>query len=128
MILMVVYNTTRLMNRIQSDDKASSRGRSLARSREGTSNGDAMDVDSAQTPQERLRSKSRVRDRAPTANRQATGFQTMGMASKAERLKKLDQRQMNRMARQGEADRHIAAAKPKHLYSGKRTVGKTNSR
>jgi len=120
------YDTSKIMDRVQTQDK--SRGRSLARSREATSNADAMDVDTPKTPQERLRSMSRVRDRAPTVNRQATGIRSLTMASKADRLKKLDQRMMNRMARQGEADRHIAAAMPKHLNSGKRTIGKTSSR
>lgn len=43
--------------------------------------------------------------------------------SLAERLAKLQRRERNRMARQGEADRHVAAAMPKHLYSGKRGFG-----
>lgn len=43
--------------------------------------------------------------------------------SQAERLAKLQRRERNRMARQGEADRHVAAAMPKHLYSGKRGFG-----
>lgn len=43
--------------------------------------------------------------------------------SQTERLVKLQRRERNRMARQGEADRHIAASMPKHLYSGKRGFG-----
>jgi hypothetical protein len=37
--------------------------------------------------------------------------------TKAERIAKLGQRHRNRMARAGEADRHVAAAMPKHLVS-----------
>lgn len=48
--------------------------------------------------------------------------------TKAERLAKLDQRERNRMARAGEGDRHTAASLPKHLFSGKRGIGKTQRR
>lgn len=43
--------------------------------------------------------------------------------SQAERLHKLQRRERNRMARQGEGDRHTTAAMPKHLFSGKRSFG-----
>ncbi|GEQ72472.1 hypothetical protein JCM33374_g6159 [Metschnikowia sp. JCM 33374] len=43
--------------------------------------------------------------------------------SQAERINKLNRRERNRMARQGEGDRHTAAAMPKHLFSGKRSFG-----
>ncbi|CAK7240341.1 MAG: Nucleolar GTP-binding protein 1 [Sporothrix thermara] len=49
-------------------------------------------------------------------------------AVKTARLKKLGQKSMNRHARQGEADRHIAPALTKHLLVGKRGMGKTNRR
>lgn len=38
----------------------------------------------------------------------------------AERVAKLQRRERNRMARAGEADRHVPDTMPKHLYSGKR--------
>ncbi|KAI5868654.1 nucleolar GTP-binding protein [Durotheca rogersii] len=101
------------------------RGRSLTRSRVGTEDGSAMDVD--QTPRERLRSKSRARSQ-PATNRREDGVQDEVTRSKAERQAKLSQRKMNRMARQGEADRHIGATLPKHLFAGKRTLGKTSHR
>ena len=31
-------------------------------------------------------------------------------------------------SRKGEGDRHIAVKKPKHLYTGKRGIGKTDRR
>ncbi|KAH6856745.1 P-loop containing nucleoside triphosphate hydrolase protein [Chaetomium sp. MPI-CAGE-AT-0009] len=106
-----------------------SRGRSLARSRTGTVDPDAMDVDNAPSAKERLRSKSRVRDRSVMAtNRRDDGVVDEVARTKAERVAKLGQRKMNRMARQGEADRHIGATMPKHLFSGKRTIGKTARR
>ncbi|KAK4126328.1 P-loop containing nucleoside triphosphate hydrolase protein [Parathielavia appendiculata] len=106
-----------------------SRGRSVTRSRAGTADPDAMDVDSAPSAKERLRSRSRVRDRSVMAsNRREDGVVDETARTKAERQAKLSQRKMNRMARQGEADRHIGATMPKHLFSGKRTIGKTSRR
>ncbi|KAI0888651.1 nucleolar GTP-binding protein [Annulohypoxylon maeteangense] len=101
------------------------RGRSMTRSRLGTEDSNAMDIDS--TPRERLRSKSRARSQ-PATNRREDGVTDELTRTKAEKQAKLGQRKMNRMARQGEADRHIGASKPKHLFSGKRTMGKTSSR
>ncbi|ERS98180.1 nucleolar GTP-binding protein [Sporothrix schenckii 1099-18] len=49
-------------------------------------------------------------------------------AVKTAKLKKLGQKTMNRHARQGEADRHIAPSLTKHLLVGKRGMGKTNRR
>jgi nucleolar GTP-binding protein len=89
---------------------------------------DFMDLD---TPSARARSVSR----APKTNRLTdglaaakTGIADPAKRDKTERMAKLGQRKMNRMARQGEADRHVAAAMPKHLFSGKRGLGSTRSR
>lgn len=90
--------------------KSRPRGRSLSRSRLGTE--DAMDVDN-RTPRERVRSMSRL----PTTNRLEDGVQDDGTRSKAERIAKLNQKRMNRMARQGEGDRHTTASLIKHLVS-----------
>lgn len=88
----------------------------------------AMDVD---TPSSRARSVSR----APKTNRLTDGItkSTTGITDpivkeKAERMAKLSQRKMNRMARQGEADRHTTASLPAHLLKGKRSMGSTRSR
>jgi nucleolar GTP-binding protein len=93
-----------------------------------TAGGDDMDVD--QTPSQRAKSVSR----APKTNRLTDGI-TNSMAvtdpvkkEKAERMAKLSQRKMNRMARQGEADRHTTASLPAHLIKGKRGMGSTRSR
>lgn len=88
------------------------RGRSMTRSRLGTEDSNAMDID--ETPRERLRSKSRARSQ-PATNRREDGVTDESVRIKAEKQAKLSQRKMNRMARQGEADRHIGASLPKHL-------------
>jgi len=100
-------DTTNLADRAQL--RARSRGRSMTRSRLGTEDG--MDVDS--TPRDRVRSMSR----APTTNRREDGVQDEASRTKAERLAKLHQKKRNRMARQGEADRHQTASITKHLVS-----------
>jgi nucleolar GTP-binding protein len=120
--------------------RSQSRGRSTLRSRTGTE--DVMDVDSPDY-EAKMRAKSRARSQS---NRRDDGVTNEVARTKAERAMKLSQRKMNRMARQGEADRHVAAAMPKHLvcvfwslvfvvvltdylqFSGKRGMGKTNSR
>ena len=48
--------------------------------------------------------------------------------AKANKLMKQKQFKLNKFARAGEADRHIATKKPKHLFSGKRGNGKTDRR
>jgi len=110
-------DTTDIMARARSQSRP--RGRSTTRSRMGTEDGDGMDID--ETPRERIRSMSRARSQAPAVNRRDDGVQDMTTRTKAERQAKLSQRKMNRMARQGEADRHIAASMPKHLVSGSHT-------
>ncbi|NJR31411.1 NOG1 family protein [bacterium] len=90
---------------------------------------DAMEID---TPSARLRSLSRM----PKTNRLTDGLQMSGQTgitdpakrAKTERMAKLSQRKMNRMARQGEADRHTTSALPKHLFKGKRGIGKASHR
>lgn len=50
------------------------------------------------------------------------------MRAKAKTLRKKSQRGMKRSTRRGEADRVILNAKPKHLYAGKRGLGKAHHR
>ncbi|CDR46908.1 CYFA0S26e01354g1_1 [Cyberlindnera fabianii] len=56
------------------------------------------------------------------------GVSDGSLRSKAERLAKVQRRERNRQARQGEGDRHSTASLPKHLFSGKRGNGKTDFR
>lgn len=90
----------------------SHRGRSLSRA--ATAEADTMELD---TPLARLRSKSRARSQAPDTDRRRDGVVDEIARTKAERASKLAQRKMNRMARQGESDRHITTPMPKHLVS-----------
>ena len=37
-------------------------------------------------------------------------------------------KKVNKFARKGEADRHIPTLRPKHLFTGRRGIGKTDRR
>ena len=119
------YDTSAVTARARSVSRAANRGRSAAPSHENDD--DAMDVDA--TPQERLRrSVSTARARSQSTNRRDDGVTDETAKTKAERMAKISQKKMNRMARQGEADRHTTASLPKWLIAGKRGMGSTRSR
>lgn len=95
--------------------------------------GDWMDVDGGeQTPNKRVKGNSGTviskHPRAPKSNRQFAGMRDQQQASKAVKLRNLGQRERNRLAKAGEADRVIQTKMPKHLFAGKRKAGKTNRR
>lgn len=56
-------------------------------------------------------------------DRLTDGVADGSVRSHSERVAKLQRRDRNRMARQGESDRFTTAAIPKHLFSGKRSFG-----
>lgn len=100
-------------------DAASARARAHSQPRGRTTtrqadDGDAMDVDMTDPHQAIAKAKGRTRSQAAT-NRRLDGVTDETQRSKAERIAKLSQKKMNRMARQGEADRHTTASLPKHL-------------
>ena len=99
--------------------RAQSRGRSRPGSRAATADADAMDVDAPDTPRDALRAQARLRSQS---NRRETGIASPAARSQGEKMAKLGQRKMNRQARQGEADRHIAATRQKHLVSTRALV------
>ncbi|KAK4629865.1 Nucleolar GTP-binding protein 1 [Fulvia fulva] len=118
------YDTSAIATRVE---EARSKSRPRGRSQAPTEDADAMDVDA--TPKERMsRSMSVLRQRSQSKNRRDDGVTDELARTKAERMQKLGQKKMNRMARQGEADRHTTAAKSKWLLAGKRGMGSTRSR
>lgn len=107
------YDTTALVARARSK----SRGRTLQReASDAGEDGDAMDIDTPLSAADTLKAKNRSRARSQS-NRREDGVKSVVSRDKAEKLMKLGQQRMNRMARQGEADRHTTAALPKHLVS-----------
>jgi nucleolar GTP-binding protein len=72
------------------------------------------------------RGRSRSTSRAP---RDESGVRDPETRTKLKKMqKKMQARSMNRQGKAGEADRHIHEKKPKHLFSGKRKMGKTDRR
>lgn len=74
---------------------------------------DAMELDPPQNAKARVRAAGKAR--GPKVNRMEDGVAGDTARSRAERLAKLNQKKMNRNARQGEADRHETASIAKHL-------------
>jgi nucleolar GTP-binding protein len=104
------YDPEAAVSRVRSQSQV--RGRTTTRS--DVDDGDAMDIDPSDPRQAIARAKGRARSQAAT-NRLQDGVTDETARSKAERLAKLGQKKMNRMARQGEADRHQTVSLTKHL-------------
>lgn len=112
----------------------SMRGRKRERSPESRSadGRDGMDID-GDTPSKKQRlsrslSRSRSVSRPPHEVVPAEGFKDSAQKVKAIKLAKKSLKKRNKDARRGEADRVIPNLKPKHLFSGKRSSGKTDRR
>ena len=86
-------------------------GRKRKRSRSAVS---VMSRSLSQGPSSSLRKKSGIRDPA--------------MLEAAVKKQRLTQRPLGRLGKQGIWDRHVYTKKPKHLFSGKRGIGKTQRR
>jgi nucleolar GTP-binding protein len=56
------------------------------------------------------------------------GLPTEAAAQKVEKVRRKRMRLLEKHGKKGEADHHIPDWKPKHLYSGKRGIGKTDRR
>lgn len=111
--------------------RSQSRGRKRQRSPEAGGEGDAMDMDGEQSNKKlraMSRSRSRSRSRPPSEVVPGEGFKDSIQKGKAIKLAKKSVKKRNKDARRGEADRVIPNLKPKHLFSGKRSIGKTDRR
>ena len=76
----------------------------------------------------RADSEGRVRS-SSRAPRDQSGVRDPEQRRKLKKVeKKMQGKRFGRMGKSGESDRHIAVKKPKHLFSGKRGVGKTSRR
>ncbi|KAI3448569.1 hypothetical protein Pfo_005234 [Paulownia fortunei] len=115
------------------------RGRSVSRRgrkrrlADANADGDAMDMDmgtGTANKKRRLMSRSRLStSRPPTQVVHAEGsFKDSFQKMKAAKLAKKSLKKRNKDARRGEADRVIPSLRPKHLFSGKRSIGKNQRR
>jgi len=109
--------------------RSRSRGRKRERSlSRAAGDADAMEVDGQQSNKKLRLSRSRSRSRAPEEVVPGEGFKDSEQKKKAIKKAKDATKKRNKDARRGEADRVIPTLKPKHLFSGKRTLGKTSRR
>lgn len=93
---------------------------------------DWMDVDGEGAPQKRAKvnsGKAVVKNpKVPRTDRQLAGMRDDTQAARAVKLRNLGQRERNYHAKAGEADRAIKTKMPKHMFAGKRKMGKTDRR
>ncbi|XP_070535478.1 GTP-binding protein 4-like [Ptychodera flava] len=85
----------------------------------------------SKTPLVRKRQRTDSEGRARSSSRtprDISGVRDASMRNKAKKLSKLSQRRANRFGKIGEADRAIRASMPRHLYAGKRKMGKADRR
>ncbi|KAI0088068.1 P-loop containing nucleoside triphosphate hydrolase protein [Irpex rosettiformis] len=93
-----------------------------------------MDVDGEERPPSNKRAKGNSGEviakgrREPRSDRRLAGMRDEVQASKATKLRNLGQRSRNMHAKAGESDRAIRTKMPKHLFAGKRKMGKTDRR
>ncbi|KXS18591.1 P-loop containing nucleoside triphosphate hydrolase protein [Gonapodya prolifera JEL478] len=113
-----------------------SRGRSIGAKKRGRDDSE-MEVDEpAQESNAVTRSKSRLQSLVRSRSKGASAARepsAMGLKNKkqkldAEKLRNKAQTQRNLHGRQGDADRHVSVKLPKHLFAGKRGIGKTDRR
>eukprot|EP01123_Difflugia_compressa_P003697 TRINITY_DN1498_c0_g1_i1.p1 TRINITY_DN1498_c0_g1~~TRINITY_DN1498_c0_g1_i1.p1 ORF type:complete len:651 (+),score=146.16 TRINITY_DN1498_c0_g1_i1:204-2156(+) len=77
----------------------------------------------------RKRTRAELESRGFSVSRSsAHSFKDEKQRTLAERLAKRARKELNQDARKGESDRHVFDLKPKHLFSGKRKMGKTDRR
>ncbi|KEH38628.1 nucleolar GTP-binding-like protein [Medicago truncatula] len=117
------------INRMRSRS-ASRKGRKRERSPEGRNDGMDIDDDTPSKKQRLSRSLSRSRSvsRPPHEVVPGEGLRDSAQKIKAIKLAKGSSKKRNKNAKRGEADRVIVNLKPKHLYAGKRSNGKTDRR
>ncbi|KMZ73595.1 putative Nucleolar GTP-binding protein [Zostera marina] len=114
-------------------ERARSRSRGEKRGRSTTGRGDGvmdMDVDQPSNKKLRLRSRSRSVMSSKKGGEivPGAGFRDVEQKNQALKIAMKSNKQRNKNARRGEADRVIPTLRPKHLFSGKRSIGKTDRR
>ncbi|XP_051204410.1 nucleolar GTP-binding protein 1 [Lolium perenne] len=115
---------TAAVKRIRSQSRGRKRERSLSRAE-----GDDMEVDGQHSDKKlRTRSRSRSQSRPMTEVVPGEGLRDSDQKKKAIKKSRDSTKNRNKEARKGEGDRIIPTLRPKHLFSGKRGVGKTSRR
>jgi len=109
--------------------RSQSRGRDLRKKRARNQSEVSKEQGSAvRKRSSKSRSMSRGRALSLAEPEPGKGLRDSVQRNKAIKMNDRAQTRMGRMARKGEADRHIPDLKPKHLFSGKRPKGTTDRR
>jgi nucleolar GTP-binding protein len=112
------------------DRSVAREGRLRKRSRSAAETDEAMDDDEEKPRKHSSKSRSvSVARRVDRADRsKSVGLRDDDERMRAQKMADKAQRKMNKRAKIGEADRTIITKMPKHLFSGKRGIGKTDRR
>lgn len=89
--------------------------------------GVAMEVEGETRAMKRLKSRSRSRSR-PVEALPGEGYKDTAQKVKAIKMGRVAVKVRNLQAKRGEGDRQVFDLRPKHLFSGKRGIGKTDRR
>jgi nucleolar GTP-binding protein len=113
---------------------AIARVRSRSVSRQGRKRGrseapaeDGMEIDGSQGPAHK-KMRDRSRSRSAVIAVPGDGFKDSAQKVKIQKIRRKGEKVRNKQAKKGEADRVILNMRPKHLFSGKRGIGKTDRR
>lgn len=108
------------------------RGKSKERMKSSGQNEEAMETDITVSSKSRKRTRSQVsQHRSQSMSRpprDKSGLRDETQVTKARKKMKMAQRPLAKYSKKGEADRKIATKMPKHLFAGKRKMGKTGRR
>ncbi|CAA0834746.1 Nucleolar GTP-binding protein 1 [Striga hermonthica] len=119
------------IERARSKSRGRKRERSVVRDEDG---GNLMELDEegggqlSKRMRLRSRSASRSKSRPPGEVVPGEGLKDSTQKIKAIKMAKGSSKKRNKDARKGEADRVIPTLRPKHLFAGKRKMGKTDRR
>jgi len=104
----------------------SDRGRSKSRVAAKRSK---MDVDDEEDAAAENKKQQRGRSNSRVTPRDQSGVRDPEQRKKIKKMeKKVQQKAFGNLGKSGESDRHIAVKKPRHLFAGKRGMGKTDRR
>ena len=71
----------------------------------------------------------KISGKGRSMSRDKSGIRNPETRQKLDKMKKkMQAKKFGNLGKSGESDRHIAVKKPRHLYQGKRGIGKTDRR
>lgn len=121
-------DTSKAVERARSQSRGRKRTRSESRAADDVEMGDGEPEKKKRLHSKPSRTLSRGRSLSLAAPKPGSGLKDSAMLNKALKLQDMALRKRNKLAKAGESDRFIGNKMPKHLFSGKRGIGKTDRR